>query len=355
MTKSAAALATAALVLAAPVAALAQEFSRTATETVVSVQAQSGWDHPTLMLDALSTVRIARGLVAVVRPWAWRRPDGTWTTAWYQMQARYERRTRAASVRVDGGIITSPIGLGASLMRADVNPLMAPPFYYVVPLPRFDTRFDRLQMMSGGYPLGVVAAASGSWWDLRGGATDSTPARPQLELQSARAPAYAQLVAGGGITPVAGLRVGVGFARGRYRGADTLTPGTTSSPAARATLFNVEGEYTIRYTRLSGEWVRNVFDTTVTPATATASYLQVAQTVTPRWFAAARWTAAHAPAGTPGAWQRRTQTVYEAAVGYRVSPEWTVRTGWSTQRAFTAPAFEHQVGVSLVWARRWGS
>jgi hypothetical protein len=120
-----AALATVALAVA-PWCASAQEFSRTANETVVSVQAQSGWDHPALMLDALTTVRVGSGLVAIVRPWAWRRPDGTWTAAWYQMQARYERRVNSANLRLDGGIMTSPIGLGASLMRADANPLMAP-------------------------------------------------------------------------------------------------------------------------------------------------------------------------------------------------------------------------------------
>jgi hypothetical protein len=347
-----AALATVARAVA-PWCASAQEFSRTANETVVSVQAQSGWDHPALMLDALTTVRVGSGLVAIVRPWAWRRPDGTWTAAWYQMQARYERRVNSANLRLDGGIMTSPIGLGASLMRADANPLMAPPFYYVVPLPRFDTRFDKLQMMSGGYPLGVVAAMSGSWWDVRAGATDSTPARPQLELKSDRSPAYAQVVAGGGITPVAGLRVGVGFARGRYRGAQSFAPAIGFAPAASATIFNVEGEYTVRYTRLSGEWVRNVFETTLTPATATASYVQIAQTLTPRWFAAARWTSAHAPVGLPGAWQRRVDTAYETSVGYRLSVGWTLRSGWSAQRTFAASGFDHQIGASLVWARRW--
>lgn len=353
MRGTAAALATVALVVIAPRCARAQEFSRTANETVVSFQAQSGWDHPALMLDALTTVRVGSDLVAIVRPWAWRRPDGTWTAAWYQMQARYQRRVNSANLRIDGGIITSPIGLGASLMRADANPLMAPPFYYVVPLPRFDTRFDKLQMMSGGYPLGIVATASGSWWDVRAGATDSTPARPQLELKSGRSPAYAQFVTGGGVTPAAGLRFGVGFARGRYRGAPPLSAVIDPVPAASATVFNVEGEYTIRYTRLSGEWVRNVFDTTSTPATATASYVQIAQTLTPRWFAAARWTAAHAPVGLPGAWQRRADTAYETAVGYRLTPDWTLRSGWSAQRAFTAAGFDQQVGASLVWARRW--
>jgi hypothetical protein len=337
--------------LVTPVAA-AQEISRTATETVVSVQAQSGWDHPAVMLDGITTVQIESGLVVIVRPWAWRRPDGTWTAAWYQMQARYERRVGATNVRVDGGIITSPIGLGAGLMRADANPLMAPPFYYVVPLPRFDTRFDRLQMMSGGYPLGVMATASGSWWDLRGGATDATPARPQSELKRNGTPGYAQAVIGGGIAPVPGLRVGAGFAQGRFRSAEAGSL-QASAADADATVLNIEGEYAIRFTRMSGEWVRNVFDTTGIPATATASYFQVAQTLTPRWFAAARWTAAHAPVGLPGAWARRAQTVYETAVGYRVSRDWTLRSGWSTQRTFTGSAFDNQIGASLVWARRW--
>jgi hypothetical protein len=341
------------LIVAGASSAAAQEFERAAANTVIAIQADSGWQHPAVMFDGMTTVRVAPGLVAVARPWAWRRPDGTWTAAWYQLQARYERRVGDVGLRVDGGIVTSPIGLGTSLLRADVNPMLAPPFYYVVPLPRFDVRVDGLQMMSGGYPLGLTAAASGSWWDVRGGATNSTPARPQSELTSNRSPSYAQFVVGGGITPTAGLRIGAGFARGRYRGVESTPLHVIVAPAAGAGVFNVEGEYTIRYTRLSGEWVRDVFDTTTTPATATASYVQIAQTLTPRWFAAARWTTARSPVGLPGGWVRRTQTAYETSIGYRVSPAWAVRAGWTAERSFTARAFVNHAGVSLVWAERW--
>ena len=61
-----------------------------------------------------------------------------------------------------------------------------------------------------------------------------------------------QAILGGGITPRAGSRIGAGFAHGGYRNA------TATVPAATATVFNVEGEYTFNQTRLSGEWVRTV-------------------------------------------------------------------------------------------------
>jgi hypothetical protein len=301
------------------------------------------------MLDALGAMQVADGATLIARPWAWRRPDGTWTAAWYQLQLRYERRTRYFSWRADAGVLTSPIGLGAALMRADQNPLLSPPFYYVAPLPRFDSRFDGLQMMSGGYPLGGLVTASGTHWDIRGGVTDSTPARPQSKLKANAGASHAQVVVGGGITPMAGLRFGAGFARGRYRGETPAFPGA-GTPPATATVLNLEGEYAWRYTRLSGEWVRDTFDTTARPVHARAGYLQAVQTLTPRWFAAARHTQVAAPqlagAGT------QSQRVTEATIGYRVTPAWTIRAGAATQRSYLGRV-SRQIGVSLVWAERW--
>ncbi len=40
-------------------------------------------------------------------------------------------------------------------------------------------------------------------------------------------------------------------------------------------------------------------------------------------------------------------------VGYLVSPDVTVRLAHSAIRGFGRAAVDHQVGVSLVWTRRW--
>ena len=61
-------------------------------------------------------------------------------------------------VRVDAGIITSPLGLNTLQQRADLNPTISPVFYYVGPLPRFETTFDGLKTMSAGYPLGAIVS-----------------------------------------------------------------------------------------------------------------------------------------------------------------------------------------------------
>jgi hypothetical protein len=143
--------------------AAAQEATaaRISAETVVSSSMFSGNDRPGAMFDATARIEVGGGASVVIRPWAWRRPDATWTAQFYQLQLRYQARTRLP-VRIDAGIITSPLGLNTLQARADLNPTIAPVFYYVVPLPRFDTTFDGLNAMSAGYPLGAIATVSGA-------------------------------------------------------------------------------------------------------------------------------------------------------------------------------------------------
>ena len=248
-------------------------------------------------------------------------------------------------------MITSPLGLSTLQQRADLNPTIAPVFYYVIPLPRFDTTFDGLNMMSAGYPLGAIAATSGARWDLRGGVTDGTPARPRVELKSDQRPAMPQLVLGGGFTPRAGTRIGAGFAHGRYRNA------TATAPAADATVFNLEGEYAFNHTRLSGEWVRNRFGIASGPAVAHAFYVQGVQTITPRIFGAARVARTLTPPIIFGALRPTTVfTTAELTVGYRVTRDFTVRGGYYGQRPYGRPPsivtnWSNQAAVSIVWAR----
>ena len=109
------------------------------------------------------------------------------------------------------------LGCRHSSSRPDVNPTIGAPFYYFVPLPAFDGNFDRVTLMSGGYPLGALVSASGSHWDVRGGVTDATPTRARSEFSSAKSPSATQAVVGGGVTPITGMRFGGAMAVGRYR------------------------------------------------------------------------------------------------------------------------------------------
>ncbi len=348
-----------------PARAQQQEPGRASVEAVAAVSTFSSWSQPALILDGTATVRLGAGSVALIRPWVWKRPDGSWTAEWYQLQVRYQTDTRIP-FRIDAGVMPSPLGLATLEFRPDLNPTVSPPFYYFIPLPRFDTTYDGVQLMSSGYPLGAIVSASGVRWDARGGMTTASPALSRGELKSGEPAAMPQIVFGGGVTPRAGLRIGAGFAHGRYRDAKTLVvqgadsgyaPGVatdpqpiTIAPQADATVTNVELEYAFGHTRLKGEWVWDRFETTTKPAVARGFYVQGTQTFTPRWFGSARVTSVDAPGPSPS---RSRATVGEAIAGYRLTPGITLRGGYYADRYYQAPSWDHELCVSLVWFGRW--
>lgn len=317
---------------------------RVSAEAVASAVMLSSYDHVSAIVDVTGTLRMSDGMVLIARPWAWHRPDGTSTFQMYQLQVRYVSRT-ARPFRVDGGIITSPIGLNPLQMRADLNPLISPVPYYVIPLPRFERAFEGLQPLSAGYPLGVMVSTSGSLWDMRGGVLDTTPARAGVELKHDGYAPQPQVVFGGGVTPRAGLRFGGALAHGRYRDDDdSLGDGT-------ATVANLEAEYTVNHTRLSGEWVVDRFQGSTGTVTAHSFYVQGVQTILPRLYGAARF--AHVKTPPVFAVGRSTEwTTAEVTAGIRLTPDWTVRTGYFAQRAYFAE-WDHQAAVSIVWDARW--
>jgi len=336
-----------------PATARAQEITgRVAMEAVASVSVTSDtMDDPFLIFDAVSTIRVGRGWDAVIRPWAKRMPGGEWGAEMYQLQLRYTSSTRIP-YRIDAGIISSPMGLATLELRADRNPTIGAPFYYFVPLPAFDGHSDRVRLMSGGYPLGVVVSASGPRWDARGGVTDDTPARSRSIFSASKAAARPQIVAGGGVTPTQGLRFGVAFARGPYR-SNAVTIQGAPLPDESVSVLNVEGEYAIGYTRISGEWIVDRFDTMISPAVARGFNLQAVRTLTPRWFAAGRAVRASSPVLTGPRPGRRTATSAEANLGYRVTPNFTLRGGYQGSSSLYNPKWEHALAVSAVWSQRW--
>jgi hypothetical protein len=207
--------------------------------------------------------------------------------------------------------------------------------------------------MSGGYPLGAIASLSGKRWDARAGVTDGTPARNRKMISSGRPPARAQFVGGAGITPIQGLRLGTGFAHGVYREPAAATATSPARAKANATIFTIEGEYSIRYTRLTGEWIRDNFETATTPAVARGLLFEAVQTLTPRWYAAARSTRTSTPVFAAGVRTRKTGGAFEATVGYRLSPEITLKAGYQGSRTYTAARWDNAAAVSFVVFRRW--
>ena len=350
-----AAAALAAIAAVASPAASAQTIGRPAIEAVAAISTSSdGVDDPFVVLDLATTIPIANGLDVVVRPYARRLPGGDWDALLYQAQIRYQPLAR---VRIDAGIITSPLGLGTLELRPDLNPNVGYPFYYFGRLPLFDQYVNRLQMLSGGYPLGAMLSVSGARWDARAGVTDSTPARYRKIFADGSPSASPQFVMGGGFAPRPGIRVGVGLANGKYRQASDEDyygqGGYSRLTDASALVVNLEGEIAFRYTRFTAEWVRDRFDTDTEPAVSRGFYIQGVQTLTPRTFAAARVTRASSPVRTANGTVRWARTAAEITGGYRLTPELTLRAGYEAGRPFGVANWNHAAVASVVWAKRW--
>jgi hypothetical protein len=120
-------------------------------------------------------------------------------------------------------------------------------------------------------------------------------------------------------------------------------------------MLSFEGDYSVGYSRLTGEITRDRLEAATGTETAYAWFVQGAQTLAPRWFVAARQEGTSAPplrSGiVPG--ERTTFHVTEATVGFRLSPDFTLRSSVIARKSFTRSTWDQQLGISLVWARRW--
>jgi len=335
---------------AAPVSAQ-DAFGRVSVEAVASMSVTSANTQPFLIFDAVSTLQLGRGWDGIVRPWARRMPAGDWAAEMYQLQLRYTSSTRVP-FRVDAGVISSPIGLSTLQLRADRNPTISSPFYYFAPLPAIDGRFDGKTLISGGYPLGAIVSASGATWDARGGVTDSSPTRAANVFESERPERAAQAIAGGGVTPYPGLRIGAAVAIGNYRARLVASNGTISPPR-RATVFTLEGEFAIGHTRMQGEWIADRFETDIAPAVARGFNVEVTRALSPRWHAAGRAVRTSSPVLVGARPGRRVASNYEATLGYRLTRAVSLRGGYQGMASFNNPQRRHAAAVSIVWAQRW--
>src|SRR4029078_1476385 len=120
-------------------------------------------------------------------------------------------------VRVEGGLITSPVGLSNLQLRPHLNPTAAPRSALVQGLPSPEPLSPRLTLLGAVYPLGVSSTVSGTHWDARGAIIDTSPLRTRRTFGSADPPRLTNVVIGGGVTPIVGLRVGGSVTRGAWR------------------------------------------------------------------------------------------------------------------------------------------
>jgi hypothetical protein len=181
---------------------------------------------------------------------------------------------------------------------------------------------------------------------------DSSPTHAANVFESERPQRAIQAIAGGGITPHQGLRLGAGVAIGNYRSRLAAANGTLT-PARQARMFTIEAEYAVGYTRVQGEWIVDHFETDVAPAVARGFNVEVIRTLTPRWHTAARIVRASSPVLTGPRPGRRVASTYEATLGYRLTREVSLRGGYQGNASFNNPKRIHAAAASIVWAQRW--
>ena len=312
-------------------------------DTVVGAQdyfAETGsWETQTIF-DTFATIEMAPRLQASFRPLLWRRPNGRWKSALEHASVRYEFN-RGANWRIEAGKFPSPVGLGMTENRANVNDGVIwchRPYYG--PLPALADGAPRHALVAASYPLGVQVNASGDRWDARAAVLDRSPV--QLLYDGSH---NLNGMVGGGISPRQGLRIGVAGAWGRSGYAGLSDP---------YRLLNIEAEYAFGYTKLSGEWTRDVFDTFVGRRVVSGWTMQARQTLTPRVFVHTRISSIEIPptAALALVQSPRFRSV-DSTVGYRLSPEVTLRVGHTAVEGWRGTEVDHQLGLSMVWARRW--
>jgi hypothetical protein len=121
----------------------------------------------------------------------------------------------------------------------------------------------------------------------------------------------------------------------------------------RATMAQVEGEWSFRYTRIAGEFLWTQRGLATQDATVNGGWIEITQTLTPRIFAASRYdeqytewiSAGGRPLHEP---YRRIETV----VGYKLLPEVTLRASHMTRKGYVVAHWDDQFLASIVVAKR---
>ena len=344
------------IVLAQPTLAMAQQArpSRVAIDTAAAIDrtvAPNGSPTTGMMVDAIVSVGLGRGFEAVAWPIAQRLAStGAGTADLWIATLRYERAGRIG-VRIDGGLLGSPIGLAnLTVRRPHLNPTISQPASLFSPLPAVEVRGPRGNLMGAIYPFGAQATVSGRRWDARAAVIDTSPLRRRGIFVDPKPPRFTNIVVGGGVTPFIGFRIGASMTNGGWMRAGESPINTVERDA---TVVTVESELSFGHTKLAGEWVRDAIDTSAATRVASGWFVQGQQTLAPRWFVAGRVERIASPLVTLTSVQLQRLTTSEEVLGFRLTPEITVRAGHRARRGFGQPAYLHQYSMSLVWWRRW--
>jgi hypothetical protein len=303
-----------------------------------------------VLLDSYLSARLGPGLEIYTRPFVQRLGSGEWNRQVWLAAMRYERKG-AVGLRVEGGLIPAPIGLANLTLRPQLNPTIGQPSSLFQGLPAPEPFSPRVTLLGAIYPFGVSATLSGTKWDARAAVIDVSPLRARRIFGELNPPRFMNVVVGGGVTPIIGLRFGASVTRGGWKRASErpLSDGTLD-----ATVVSVETEFAFRYTKLAGEYTRDILTTTTGEAVTQGWYIQGQQTLTPRWFAAARFERIDAPVNDSLLLPVSSAFLgVEETLGYRLTPDLTLRLSHRARRVFGQNDVVNQALGSIVWARRW--
>ena len=347
------ALTLAAIALASP--CLAQT-SRIAFDVVAAADGDGGSEvtrKPTVWLDAFAAIRLADGFDLRTRPVVFRRSfDGEWRAQFYELALRYERPGNVGW-RVELGHFSSPVGLSILENRPDRNPVVSPHSTLYLPIPRIEPGTPMTFLLAASYPLGARITVSGAKWDARGAVTDSSAIRGRPFFGDNKPPRMANVMVGGGFTPHIGLRFGGAVSYGPYAAAAEVRD--QSRGDRMAALVQLESEWSFRHTRLAGEFLWTKRELAQTDARVDGGWIEATQTLSPRLFAAVRydeqWTRWRVPPDT--AQREAPYRRVETALGFRVTPELTLRGSYMTRNGYVVTFWDDQFLASIVYARKF--
>jgi hypothetical protein len=255
---------------------------------------------------------------------------------------------------VEVGYMASPIGLGLFDANPRTNPTIAGHASYFTPMLPYDAGGPRGPAIASTYPLGGVVTVSSTRWDARAAVVNSAPVRSWV-LGAATNPAETPVFeAGAGVTPMTGLRFGVSFAHGTFLKEEELSANARPGDHL-VSLLAFEGDYAVRYTKVTGEFVLDQFTIPGREDAAYAWFIQGTQTITPRWSIGGRHEGTSSPVAGSGVifGAQPRMLAGEITAGYRATRDITVKASFYARQPYGRTTWDQQGGVQIVWQHRW--